>query len=193
METREGLRPYKKKRLAFEGVLVAINKPTKRNGGMHELVFASVYAPHENVELDHVVIAANSKVIKEIKPVMYKRYHFTARVESYFKPVKIMNALVNREDFMLTDINTKKVRLQETSNLSQPTQFAKERIHTLVFQQSNVAPEALWYTAEELISVVRSMPNDGSVEKFISEATRSYQKVKFSKYKVIESLYAANV
>lgn len=189
MDTREGLRPYKKQRLGFEGVLVDIIKPSSRNGYTYGLVFGSVYAPNEKIELNHVVIKVNKGAIGEMKVKvgieLFKRYSFTARIDSYVKTAKFSNIAAKKEAFMLADIKPHKIKQVELSHMEQPTNYVMDRIRNVLLCKSR---EVL-HTEEELINMVRDIPNDGSVEKFIDEFTSSYQLTKITMHDVVDVIY----
>ncbi|MEK4529773.1 hypothetical protein NST38_30685 [Paenibacillus sp. FSL H8-0104] len=54
MDTREELRPYRNRKLHFEGVLIDVIQPNsqnKLNSLTYGLVFGSVYAPNEKTVL----------------------------------------------------------------------------------------------------------------------------------------------
>lgn len=75
---REILKPYVGLRLNFEGVLVNINHANKRNGYHCGLVFASIYAKNEILELDHAVIKIHPKT-KRFKLTMLYTLQFYGR------------------------------------------------------------------------------------------------------------------
>lgn len=185
MDTREVLRPYKKQRLGFEGVLVDIIAPNKRNGHAFGLVFASVYAPNERIELDHVVIQMDKASFKKAELILFTRYYFTASIASYFKPTSIIGAVALQENFMLQDINLNKLREVPVSHMPQPTKYVLTRIHNILLCKGE-----LRHTEEDLIHAVFQTPNDGSVEKFINDCTKSYQQTHVNRRELEETLYA---
>lgn len=185
MDTREVLRPYKKQRLGFEGVLVDVVAPNRRNGHAYGLVFASVYAQSEGIELDHVVIQMDKADYRKAELNLYTRYYFTAGIASYFKPTFIMGTLALQENFMLQDINLHKLRELDESQIHQPTLYVMKRINNILLCKGE-----LRHTEDDLIQTVFGTPNDGSVEKFINECTRSYQQTHVDKREVEEMLYA---
>lgn len=185
MDTREVLRPYKKQRLGFEGVLVDIIAPNKRNGHAYGLVFASVYAPNEKIELDHVVIQMDKVSFRKAELNLFARYYFTASVAAYFKPTYIIGAVALQENFMLQDINLNKLRELGESQMHQPTMYVMTRINNILLCKGE-----LRHTEDDLIKTVFNTPNDGSVEKFINECTKSYQQTAVDKHELVEALYA---
>ncbi|MCR6108564.1 hypothetical protein HXA34_19950 [Salipaludibacillus agaradhaerens] len=185
MDTREVLRPYKKKRLGFEGVLIDIYEPNRRNSYTYGLIFASVYASNEGIELDHAVIQMSVAEFKKAQMNLYTRYYFTAAIASYYKTVNIMGIIAQRESFMLQNISLHKLREVHTSQLEQPTEYVKKRIETI-----SLCKVGLAHTKEELITMVTNIPNDGSVERFINQYTESYQQVHVNKRDLMETLYA---
>ncbi|MCC2248955.1 hypothetical protein JUJ52_03150 [Virgibacillus sp. AGTR] len=184
MDTREVLRPYKKQRLGFEGVLVDVMEPNRRNGHTYGLVFGSIYAPNENIELDHAVIQMDIADFKKAKLNLYTRYYFTAEITSYYKATNIMGVIAQRENFMLQNISILKLREMPDSNITQPTMYVMKRIHNIMLCKGK-----LRHTEEELIKTVFHTPNDGSVERFINECTGSYQQVSMNKHNMEEILY----
>lgn len=185
MDTREVLRPYKKQRLGFEGVLVDIVAPNKRNGHAYGLVFASVYAQNERIELDHVVIEMHKADFKKTELNLFTRYYFTATINSYFKPTYIMGTVALQESFMLQNINLHKLRELDESQIHQPTMYVRKRINNILLCKGE-----LHHTEDDLVKTVVRTPNDGSVEKFINECSKSYQQTKVTKRELEETLYA---
>jgi hypothetical protein len=184
MDTREVLRPYKKQRIGWEGVLIDIIPPNKRNGYTYGLVFASLYAPNEDIELDHAVIKMEPQEFKRADFSQYTRYYFTAAVASYYKAVSILGVIAQRENFMLQNINMRKLRELPESKMTQPTMYVATRIHNIMLSKE------LRHTEEELIDTVLHTPNDGSVERFINDCTNSYRQTSVSKKEIEETLYA---
>ncbi|MGX1266720.1 hypothetical protein RKD55_004664 [Rossellomorea marisflavi] len=185
MDTREVLRPYKKQRLGFEGVLVDILEPNKRNGHAYGLVFASVYAASEKIELDHVVIQMDKVSFRKAELRLYTRYYFTAKIDSYYKAVSIIGVVALQENFMLQHINLNKLREMPESNLKQPTTYVMTRIHNMMLCKGE-----LYHTKDELVRQVLMTSNDGSVEQFIDECTASYQQSVVNRRDLEEALYA---
>ena len=185
MDTREVLRPYKKQRLGFEGVLIDIKKPNRRNGYNYGLVFASVYAPNERIELDHVVIEMGIGDFREAGFKRFTRYYFTATIASYYKVADIMGISAERENFMLIDINVNKLREAPISRMKQPTMYVTSRIDSIMLCKGQ-----LYYTEDELISTVFNKPNNGSVERFINHATEIHQQSALNRQDMIKALYA---
>lgn len=186
MDTREVLRAYKKQRLGFEGVLINVIEPNRRNAYTYGLVFASVYAPSQNIELDHVVIKIDRKSYSQANFEEFKRYYFTAEVAMYYKTAYFNGIAAKQENFMLQNINPYKVREIETSELPQPTQYVMTRINNIMHCKTST----IRHTEQELIDIVFETPNDGSVERFIDGYTRTYQHSRVSKFDMIETLYS---
>lgn len=184
MDTRDALRPYKHQRLSFEGVLVDITLPTKKNHHEYGLVFGSVYAPNECIELDHVVITCNKATFNRARLELYKRYKFTAMVDSYKRANRIAGTLAQTEVFMLTDIKAHRINEIETSRLTQPSLFVLNRIQTSMLCETR--PVA--HTEEELLTLALREPNDGSVERFIDAYTKQNQVTEFDRFAVIQAL-----
>lgn len=185
IERREILRPYKRQRLGFEGVLINILEPNRKNGFTYGLVFASVYSPKVNIELDHVVIKVTVPEFNYVEFELFKRYYFTAEVAPYYKTGYVLGIAAKRECFMLQNINISKVRQIATSQMSQPTLYVTTRIKNVLLCKSQ-HPR---HTEDELLEIVKNTPNDGSVERFINEYTKSYQQKKITKHEVVETLY----
>lgn len=185
-DRREILRPYKHKRLGFEGVLIDLIEPNRRNGYTYGLVFASVYSASQNIELDHAVIKMGIAEFNQANLDLFERYYFTAVVKNYYKTGYILGIAAKIECFMLADINPHKIQKLNMSKLQQPTAYVINRIDNVLISKI-IAPR---HTKEELIEHVLNMPNDGSVERFINEYTQSYQNVEITKYEVINTLYA---
>lgn len=187
MEKRSALRPYKKQRLFFEGVLIHIILPNKKNGYTHELVFGSLYAPNEQVELDHAVIAIDNGTFQLNKFELFKRYTFTAKVAIYRKTGPIMGIPVQQECCMLEQINPNKIHMVETSHLTQPTLYIQTRIRNILSSKSETAQ--MRYSKDELLDIVTTRPNDGSVEQFMSVYTKSHQVAKIDAFDIIKVVY----
>lgn len=187
MEKREVLRPYKKQRLAFEGVLINIIQPNKKNSYLYGLVFASLYAANENIQLDHAVIEMDKASFAKSKLEMFKRYRFTAQVGVYQKTGPILGVPVLQECFMLQYINAAKITEETESQIEQPTVYTQTRIQNILHSKSKTAQ--LRYTREQLIEIVTTMPNDGSVEQFMCVYTRSHQVVKVDSSEIIRTVY----
>lgn len=187
MEKRSALRPYKKQRLSFEGVLLHVIPPNKKNSYTHGLVFGSLYAPNEDIELDHAVIEVDNGTFVLNKFELFNRYTFTAKVALYRKTGPIMGIPVQQECFMLEQINPNKIQLVEESRLVQPTLYIETRMRNILASKSQVAQ--VRYTEEELLDIVTTMPNDGSVEQFMSVYTKSHQVVKIDSGEIIKAVY----
>lgn len=185
IRTRKALAPYKHKRLAFEGVLIHIIEPSKKNKFTYGLVFGSVYAFNENIEIDHAVIKMEQTVFETLNFELYKRYHFTAEIQSYYKTERIIGILAKREYFMLTKINAYKIKPLDYSHLTQPTLYVRNRIQNISVSKTIEPP----HTKEELYELIEKLPNDGSIEKFIDNYTKCIQHKKLSSYDIIDALY----
>lgn len=185
MDTREVLRPYKKQRLGFEGVLIDILEPNRRNGYTYGLVFASVFAPNEKIELDHAVIQMDIADYKKAKLNLYTRYYFTAGIASYYKATNIMGVIAQQENFMLQNITLHKLREEPESQMTQPTMYVMKRINNIMLCKGDVR-----HTEGELVETVFHTDNDGSVEQFINECTESYQQANVNRREMEETLYA---
>lgn len=185
-DTREVLRPYKNKRIGFEGVLIHVIQPNRKNAHTYGLVFASVYAPNEKIELDHAVIKVDKRSYSQTDIELFKRYYFTAEIAMYHKTAYILGIAAKQENFMLTHINMYKVQEVETSSVEQPTLYVMNRINNVM----NCKTREVRHTEEELIKIVFDTPNDGSVEKFIDNYTLTYQNKKLNKHEVVETLYS---
>lgn len=185
MDTREELRPYKKQRLGFEGVLINITEPNRRNGFTYGLIFASIYAPNEKIELDHAVIMIDKAQYAKINVQLFKRYKFTAQVALYHKTVNVLGVSALQENFMLQRININKIEEIQESALSQPTRFVMTRINNMMMSKAG----NLQHTTEQLLEIVENTANDGSVERFITECTQAYQRKKINRSDMIDVLY----
>lgn len=183
-ERREALRPYKHQRLGFEGVFIHVIPPMKRNGYKYGLVFASVYAPNEQIEIDHVVIQMNPAEYHACDLELFSRYYFTAEVGTYFKTGFIMGTIAQQEYFMLKDINTHRLEKIESSHMTQPTAYVRARIKTTL--RCKTTPPM--HTEKQLLEIVTNLPNDGSVERFINEYTQLYQHERYTKHDIIQML-----
>lgn len=179
---RKALEKYKNNRLRFEGVLCDIIQPNKRNGYTYGLVFASLYAIHEDIELDHVVIKSDNLRF-DIEPKLFNRYQFTAKIDSYYKIGKIIGIPVQKEHFMLTEI--KRLKVSPNTKLEQPTKYVQRRIKNIMASK-NIKPI---HSYNEIINIISKMTNDGSVEKFINQYSQIHQHRSFGKYDVINKLY----
>lgn len=187
MDKRSALLPYKKQRLSFEGVLLHIIPPNKKNRFTHGLVFGSLYAPNEDVELDHAVIEVDHGTFVFNKFELFKRYTFTAKVSIYRKTGPIMGIPVQQECCMLEQINPNKIQQVEESSLTQPTLYTRTRIRNILASKSQTAQ--VRYTEEQLHDIVTTMPNDGQVEEFMSVYTKSHQVVKIDSNDIIKAVY----
>lgn len=185
MGQREELQPYKHRRLGFEGVYVEHIKPSKRNGETYGLVFASVYAKNENIELDHVVIKIDRHEFIKAKMEKYKRYSFSAKIGTYYKTAYILGIPAKRENFMLTDLNLKKLSVRDESDLKQPTRYVNTRITSILTNNATRKN----HTRSELNDVILTIPNDGKVEGFMAEFTRAYQNKALNLHDIIDALY----
>lgn len=186
-DRRGVLRPFKNQRLAFEGVLIHIIMPNKKNGYTHGLVFASLYAQAQDVEIDHAVIKINAAeyAIMRNKLELYKRYKFTAKIEDYYKVGHIMGIPAKQKHYMLVNINAYKMDvLEEPSGLMQPTLYTRTRIRNLMAYKGHQK-----YNEKQLLSDISLMPNDGSVERYLNNCTRDYQKSAVNYLDILDILY----
>lgn len=192
------MRPYKKKRLGFEGVLIDIIEPNSRNGYSYGLIFGSVYAPNEHVEIDHAVIKVSKYDFNLITSYLnfecFKHYHFTAQIATYYK-VAYFEGLstkgepyveAKKENFMLQNLNAAKIEPITEPHLTQPTIYVNRRIDNIMLCKTS----PVRHTKEQLLGIVANLPNDGSVEHFINTYTQSYQYTKVSEYDLINTLYS---
>lgn len=187
MDKRSALQPYKKQRLLFEGVLVHAIEPNKKNGYTYGLVFASVYAPNEDIELDHVVIQMDKGSFKLNRFTLFKRYEFTAKVTTYWKPGPIMGVLVQQECCMLEQINVNKIHMIEESQLTQPTLYIRNRVRNIL--ASKCEDVQVRYTETQLFDILTTTPNDGSVEEFMNVYTKSHQIAKVDAFDIQKVVY----
>jgi len=172
LDTREVLRPYKNRRIGFEGVLIDIIRPSDKNAYHYGLVFGSVYAPNERIELDHSVIQVTKSTFMEIEVHLYQRYYFTADIEKYYKAVRVLGVPVLRDSFMLTNIRSHKITRRDSAQLAQPTMFTLNRIRNILSCKTS----EINHTEQDVLDVIAKLPNDGAVEKYINEYTSSYQR-----------------
>lgn len=182
MERRSILEPYLHQRLGFEGVPIDIIEPNRKNRFTYGVIFASVtHTENPNIELDHTVIQVTVDDFEKLKIEPYKRYKFTAVVKSYTKTERILGIPAVCKYYMLADINPKKFTKIEETVIKQPSIYVKSRIDSILENENNV------YTKEQLIDIVKRIPNDGSVERFINNYTTSFQRVQYN-MKDIESI-----
>lgn len=186
MDTREELRPYRNRKLRFEGVLIDVIQPNsqnKLNSLTYGLVFGSVYAPNEKIELDHVVIKINKNAYHESNVHLFNRYRFTATVESYMKIVKIEGISAQTESYML--IRPNRIEVMEGSSLQQPTRFVKNRIERIT--TCNTSGD---HNTDELYAMIEQRKNNGDVEEFCEKYIRGLQPNKVTKLDMINTLYS---
>lgn len=188
IDTRDALRPYKNERLGFEGVLIEITQPNKKNQYSHGLVFASLYSPDRKIELDHVVMKCSQTSLESANLELFTRYYFTAEVGSYRKTINLLGIPAQQEHFMLCNINMRKITPIETSKLAQPSQYIVNRINN-VMATKHRQPN---HTERELYAHVHALPNDGTKEQFIEEYARSFQSKKMTSLDVVNTLYKSD-
>ncbi len=122
MTTRNELAEYNNQRLRVEGVLIAIDRPNKKNRYNAGLVFGSVNLPHQDIELDHIVIAVSEGFINRNQLELFKKYSFTAKVGKYFKRKRRLNMLANVTAYHLQDLNENRF---EQMQVKKPKEFSK--------------------------------------------------------------------
>ncbi|MGC6589066.1 hypothetical protein ACPV3A_29495 [Paenibacillus sp. Dod16] len=186
MDTREELRPYRNRKLGLEGVLIDVIQPNVQNKQTYGLVFGSVYAPNERIELDHVVIKVNKYAYEASNVKLFKRYRFTAFVESYWKVKKIEGIEALTECYML--IRPHVIEVMENSNLQQPTQFVKSRVESFMKYKTS----CIHHTEAELFEMISHLKNNGDVEEFIGTYARRYQHKKVTQHDIINTIYRVN-
>lgn len=188
MIIRENLRPYKHQRLRFEGVLTEITEPCKRNGNTYNLLFVSLYAKNENIHIDHAFIKVTPHEYRQLQRMaglaLYTRYEFTAYIQSYYKTIIVERIPAQSEDFMLTDLNPKKVTELPVSNCKQPTLFVANRMKRIVNAINNQL-----YDEQQLTRTIHELPNNGSVEKHINQLNEQRQHRLLNKQQIIKKLY----
>lgn len=185
IDKREALQPYKHQRLGFEGVLIEVTPPNRKNGQSYGLVFASLYNPDRGIELDHAVVKVNAVAYESVKMELFTRYYFTAEIGSYYKTINLMGIPAKQEHYMLQKINLRKLMRVETSRLEQPTQYVRTRINNVILCKTKT-PE---HTEAELYTFVENQPNDGSKERFMEEYSQAFQSKSMSTLEVINKLY----
>ncbi|OMF76675.1 hypothetical protein [Paenibacillus glucanolyticus] len=186
MDTREELRPYRNRKLGLEGVLIDVIEPNAQNKQTYGLVFGSVYAPNERIELDHAVIKVNKYAYQASNVKLFNRYRFTAFVESYRKVKKIEGIEALSECYML--VRPHIIEVMENSNLQQPTQFVKSRIECIMMCKSS----CIQHNEAELYEMISNLKNDGDVEEFIGNYTRRYQHKKVTQHDIRYTIYRVN-
>lgn len=185
MDTREELRPYRNRKLGFEGVLINVIQPNAHNKQTYGLVFGSVYAPNEKIELDHVVIKVSKYAYQASNVKLFNRYRFTAIVESYMKVKNFEGIEAQTESYMLVRPNI--IEVMNISNLQQPTQFVKSRIKSIMTCKTS----QIRHTETEIYGMIAKLNNDGAVEKFIENYTRSIQHKKVTWNDIINTVYSS--
>ncbi|WP_145142136.1 hypothetical protein [Paenibacillus sp. Y412MC10] len=186
MDTREELRAYRNRKLGFEGVLIDVTQPNAQNKQTYGLVFGSVYAPNEKIELDHVVIKVDKYAYQASKVELFNRYRFTAFIESYRKFKRIEGITAQTESYML--VRPHIIEVMVSSSLQQPTQFVKSRIERVLTCKTSV----IQHTEAELYEMISNLRNDGDVEEFIGSYTRSHQHKKVTRHDIINTIYSVN-
>lgn len=162
-DNREILRRYKNQRLAFEGVLIAVRQPINPREE-YRLIFGSVAAIHEPVELDHVVIHTPYNPYQQPNTLgVGKRFRFKATVCSYKKVQEMLYQPAQVENFELTQVDIKRVEHANISTIAQPTLFVRNRAASIALR-----PECP-HTADDLIAMALTYPNDGAIEYYFEE------------------------
>lgn len=187
MDTREELRPYRNRKLHFEGVLIDVIQPNsqnKLNSLTYGLVFGSVYAPNEKIELDHVVIKMNKNAYYGSNVQLFNRYRFSASVETYMKVIKIEGIPAQTEGFML--VRPHRIEVMEGSNLQQPTRFVRNRFERMTACNTS----GIHNIKEELYNIIENLKNNGDVEEFCENYIRGLQSNKVTKHDMINTLYS---
>ncbi|MBD7970374.1 hypothetical protein [Paenibacillus gallinarum] len=186
LDTREELRPYRNRKLGFEGVLIDLIQPNAQNKQTYGLVFGSVYAPNEKIELDHVVIKVSKCVYQASNVELFNRYRFTAFIESYMKVKSFDGIEALTESYMLVKPNI--IEVMENSNMQQPTKFVKSRIKSIMICKTS----DIRHTEAELYEMISKLQNNGSVENFINKYTRSIQHKKVTQTDIINTVYTSS-
>lgn len=176
---REILKPHVGRRLSFEGVLINIQGANKRSKHHCGLVFASIYAKNENIELDHAVIKIHPQKIKHLNLERYRRYTFTAEIYVYHKAEELLGVLTQRRYYTLTDINLKKLQPTNITHLTQPTKYVQSRLARLCRYDDKVFPE------KNILSLI----NDGTIEKTVDQKLAKTQRERITKTSMISALY----
>lgn len=185
MEQRNVLSPYLNQRLGFEGVPIGFIEPNRKNKYTYGVIFASV--THVNgdrkIELDHTVIKMTVEQYDKLKLELYQRYKFTAVIQTYNKTERVMGIPAIRKHYMLADINTRKVEPLSETAVIQPSIYVETRINSIVENENCL------YTKDELIDIIKRIPNDGSVEHFVNNYTSTFQKVEYNADDIKSILY----
>lgn len=180
---REVLKPFLNKRLRFEGVLIDVIEPSIKTNNQYGLVFASLYAKNEKIELDHAVIKIRPKKFKKANFEKYSRYTFTAGIDHYHKLEFILDIPTQRRHYMLTDINIYKMSIITTSDLEQPTAYVHTRASYIDYQEKQNKKH---HPIEEHI---KHLKNDGSIEKSINIHLEKYKKQKINEKNTTKNFY----
>lgn len=184
-DNREILRAHKGKRLVFEGVLIAVYKPSHLRD-QFQLVFASVAALHEHVEIDHIVVHTDKNPYHVSRNLgVGKRFRFAANVAPYKKVQHLLEQPAQTENYMLVDINFHRVETQATSTLMQPTEFVRNRAKTVA------AHDLCPYDQDELTAIALTYPNDGAIESYFEE-WRRLTKPRFDSDSVTQALFESS-
>lgn len=169
------------KRLLVEGILIDIHQPNQKNGYKYGLVFASVHLPNEKDQLDHVVIPVNKQFIMIHEPTRFKKYRFTALVESYTKINYLYGIAAHVKAYQLNNINTRRFDEMDTiysPHLSYYIQNTLRRLDT-----SNLP-----ININEL-SIIILNKKEGQREKYLNQLTMTLRKPTVTKAEILDKLY----
>lgn len=198
---RPELEPYVGQRLFVQGVLIDIQKPSKKTRNHYTLVFGSLYFPNEDIEIDHAVITVTKKFLRQCElneqPIeTFRPYGFTVAITKYThnKWNKELQVITTAENYAIGDINVHRLeQLDElplfpekrcTSSGRQPLSlFLLNRINTIA---ENPASEI---KKGELIHILYLLPNNGAREAYMDMYSYKIRQTKYTKTDIKNTLY----
>lgn len=181
MTTRQELKPYNNQRLRIEGVLIDIKRPNRKNKYQAGLVFGSVKLPHQNIELDHIVISVTSGFVNRNDLQLFNKYTFTAEVGKYFKRERVLNIYANVTAYHLQHINENKFDAIEVNTPDTFSLYLQNRLLNLETRLTNIDIPKL---KEHLLTL-----NEGAREQYVSNISMTMEKNNITHTDIMNELY----
>lgn len=174
---REILKPYVGTRHLCQGILIDLIEPNKRNRHKRSGVFASIYLPKLDIELDHSVIILPGK-LKDIEDLeLFKKYEFTIEVNTYTTTKIINNIKALGTKYQLTNISTTKFKQIDPMKPDDLSVYLNNRLIRFKYTER-----------ESLKKHILTLP-EGQREAFIEKLTGRKQRRTLNKHNIIKELY----
>lgn len=175
--TREILKPYVGTRHLCQAILIDEIEPNKRNRYQEAGVFASIYLPKLDIELDHSVIEIPGKIKDRHDLMLYHKYEFTVEVSTYTTTKVINNIKALGTKYQLTNMSIAKFKEIDPTTPDKLSLYLTNRLIRFNTQER-----------QSLEQHLLTLP-EGQREALMERTTRRRQRRTLNKHHIIKTLY----